>query len=173
LTKGKVDIIIIKGAPGSGKSLSAKALSNFFPSGVRMEIDNLRSMVISVDWTNQAEHISILNLSTRLVIDFLRLKYQPVIVVDTFSGNKIDGYLETLFKTDKNLSVKIFGLISSDEELEKRIATRKDGEFKDIEVCKKLNHDVLKHKQPDEVLIDTTGLSPIETARAIFDQITS
>ena len=126
-----------------------------------------------MDWTNQDEHISILKLSTSLVTDFLRLKYQPVIVVDTFSGNKIKSYLDTLFKLDKNLSVKIFGLYTSDEELEKRISTRKDGEFKDIEVCKKLNHDVLKHKHPDEFQIDTTGMSPLEVARRIFDQINS
>ena len=61
-----------------------------------MEIDNLRSMVISVDWTNQNEHINILNLSSRLVLDFLQLGFSPIIIVDTFSGDKMIKYLELL-----------------------------------------------------------------------------
>ena len=171
MTKGKVDIIIIKGAPGSGKSLSAKALSNLFPSGVRIEIDTLRSMVISVDWTNQEEHISILNLSINLVYDFYQLKFQPIIVVDTFSGNKILNYHEQLLRLNKNLSIKIYGLYVSDEELEKRIVSRKEGEFKDLGICKKLNSDVLKHKYHDEFQINTTGLLPEQTAKIIFNNL--
>ncbi len=171
--KTKEDIIIIRGAPASGKSSTAKALTKFFPSGVRMEVDNLRSMVISVDWTNQDEHISILNLSTNLVYDFYQLKYRPIIVVDTFSGNKILNYHEKLLKLNKNLSIKIFGLYVSNEELERRIGSRNEGEFKDIEVCMKLNKDVVKYKHPEEYQIDTTMLSPEETAKIIFDHIIS
>jgi chloramphenicol 3-O-phosphotransferase len=171
--KTKEDIIIIGGAPASGKSSTAKALTKFFPSGVRIEVDNLRSMVISVDWTNQDEHISILNLSTNLVYDFYQLKFHPIIVVDTFSGNKILNYHEKLLKLNKNLSIKIFGLYVSNEELERRIGSRNEGEFKDLEICKKLNRDVLKIKHPDEFQIDTTRLTPEDTARIIFDQIIS
>jgi hypothetical protein len=169
----KEDIIIIRGAPASGKSLSAKALSKYFPSGVRIEVDTLRSMVISVDWTNQAEHISILNISTGLVIEFLRKNYLPVIVVDTFSGNKLDSYLEELLKLNNNLSIKIIGLYTSIEELEKRVALRSEDEFNDLEICKKLNLDILKFKHPEEFQIDTTGISPDETAELIFDHIIS
>jgi chloramphenicol 3-O-phosphotransferase len=169
----KVDIIIIRGAPTSGKSSTAKALTKFFPSGVRIEVDNLRSMVISVDWTNQDEHISILNLSTNLVYEFHLLKFQPIIVVDTFSGNKILNYHEKLLSINKNLSIKIFGLYVSNEELESRISSRNECEFRDLEICKKLNSDLLKIKHPDEFQIDNTRLTPVETAKIIFNQVIS
>lgn len=167
----KVDIIILKGAPGSGKSQSAKCLSEFFPKGVRLEIDNLRSMVISADWTNQIEHINILNLSTRLVYDFLQLGYSPVIIIDTFSGDKILNYLEKLNQLNNEFSIRIFALYATEEELKKRIESRNNGEFKDFNICKKLNNDLLKYKHDNEFQINTTGLLPAETAKIIYDTI--
>jgi tRNA A37 N6-isopentenylltransferase MiaA len=167
----KVDVILIKGAPGVGKSQTAKSLTKYFPNGVRMEIDNLRSMVISVDWTNQNEHINILSLSTNLVIDFLKLEYSPIIVVDTFSGNKIINYIEKLKSIQNDLFVKIFGLYTSENELKKRIDLRNDDEFKDFDSCKKLNKDTIKFKQKDEILIDTTGLHSENTAKIIYENI--
>jgi tRNA uridine 5-carbamoylmethylation protein Kti12 len=119
MNDNSVDVIIIRGAPGSGKSQTAKCLSKFFQKGVRMEIDNLRSMVIAVDWTNQAEHINILGISTKLVCDFLKIGFKPVIVVDTFSGDKLLKYLTDLYSINNELSIIEFGLYTSTKELTK------------------------------------------------------
>lgn len=167
----KTDIIIIRGAPGSGKSQVAKSLSQLYPNGARMEVDTIRNMIISVDWTNQKEHINMLKASTKLVFEFLQLGFAPVIVIDTFSGDKIDSYLKTIIQLDKELSVKIFALYTTDEELKKRLSKRTNGEFKDFQICKKLNDDVLKWKQDSEFQIDTTGLSAPQTAEKIYGQI--
>jgi len=166
----KTDIIIIRGAPGSGKSQAAKSLSQFFPKGVRLEVDTIRQMVISVDWKNQQEHIDMLQASTKLVFEFLQFGYNPVIVVDTFSGDKINRYLETLYQLDENLSIKIFGLFTTDEELKRRLDLRTYAEFKDFQICKRLNDDVLKWKHESEFQVDTTGLSATQTAEKIFGQ---
>lgn len=167
MNPSKTDIIIIRGAPGSGKSQTAKCLSKYFPEGVRLEIDNLRSMVISVDWTNQTEHISILNLSTRLVFDFLELGFNPIIVVDTFSGDKMFKYLEQLHQKDENLCIRIFGLIISNDELKRRIELRKNGEFKDLTISLIINESVKRSKYEGEMQIDTTLSSPTLTASII------
>ena len=165
----KVDIIIIRGAPGSGKSQTAKSLSQFFPEGVKLEVDILRQMVISVDWKNQKEHINLLQVSTGLVYDFLKLGFTPVIVVDTFSGDKINKYLESLYQLDKTLSIKLFGLYVTDEELKGRLDLRSDPEFRDFGICKKLNDDLIKMKIRTEHQIDTTGRLPQQTAELIFN----
>lgn len=167
----KIDIIIIRGAPASGKSQTAKSLSLSFPKGVRLEVDNLRQMVISVEWENQEEHINMLQISTRLVYDFLKLGFSPVIVVDTFSGDKINKYLESLYQLDKDLSIKIFGLYTSDDELKRRLNLRSDNEYRDFGISKKINDDVLKIKHETEIQINTTGLLPIQTAKIIYDYI--
>jgi hypothetical protein len=169
----KTDIIIIRGCPASGKSQTAKSLSHYFPKGIRLEVDTLRHMVISVDWKDQQEHINLLQISTGLVHDFLRLGFSPVIVVDTFSGDKINKYLDTLNQLDKEFSIKIFGLFTTDAELKRRLDLRKDEEFKDFPICKKLNEDVLKWKHYSEYQIDTTRLSPTQTADKIYGQINS
>lgn len=167
----KTDIIIIRGCPGSGKSETAKCLSQLFPKGVRMEIDTIRNMVISVDWKNQQEHIDVLQASTKLVFEFLYLSFSPVIVIDTFSGDKINRYLETLYLHEEKLSIKIIGLYTTDEELKRRLDLRKHPEFKDYSICKRLNDDVLKWKHNRELQIDTTGLSPRQTAEKIHGQV--
>ena len=167
----KADIIIIRGAPGSGKSQTAKSLTQFFPKGVKLEVDTLRQMVISVDWKNQEEHIHLLRVSTGLVHDFLKLGFSPVIVVDTFSGDKIIKYIESLYQLDKTLSLKLFGLYVTDEELRRRLDLRSEPEFRDFGICKKLNDDLLKIKYNRECQIDTTGLLPMQTAEIIYSQL--
>lgn len=167
----KIDVIIIRGAPGSGKSLTAKSLSKLFSKGVRLEVDTIRQMLISVDWKNQQEHINMLHASTKLIIEFIQFGYKPVIVVDTFSGDKINQYINTLQQLNKNLSIKIFGLYTTDEELNIRLDLRTNSEFKDFSISKKLNDDVLKWKHNSELQIDTTCLLPFETAGIIFGNI--
>ena len=142
-----------------GKTQTAKELAKFFPTGVRIEVDNLRSMVISVNWVNQDEHIRILNISTQLVNDFFNLNYKPIIVVDTFSGDKINSYYEKLKLMNKDWQISIFGLYASENEIEKRLDLRSNDKFKDIEICKKLNNDTLKFRHEKEIQIDTTDLT--------------
>lgn len=169
----KIDIIIVRGSPASGKSQTAKELANYFPNGVRLEVDNLRKMVISVDWKSQQEHINMLQVSTGLALDFLELGFSPVIVVDTFSGNKINKYLDTLNYLNNDLSIKIFGLYTTNDELKRRLELRTNEEFKDFRICQRLNDDVIKIKYDKEFQIDTTGISGRQTAEIIYEQITS
>lgn len=167
----RIDVLIIRGAPGSGKSRTAKSLSEYFPGGVRLEVDTIRNMLISVDWKNQKEHIDMLDLSRRLVVDFLQMSYHPVIVVDTFSGDKVNRFIEALQESSSFLNIVLIGLYTSESELMKRLDERKETEFKDLEISRRLNSDVLKWKHKLEFQIDTTGLEPRETARRICNVI--
>ena len=173
LMKSAPDIIVIKGAPASGKSQTAKCLTRFFPNGVKIEVDNVRQMVVSVDGKNQAEHINLLHVSARLADEFLKLNFRPVIVVDTFSGDKIKNFMNVLKQLDASLRICVFSLHASDEVLKMRLESRPAGEFKDFGISKQLNEDVLKIKQEWEHLIDTTSLLPNQTAEIIYTNIAS
>lgn len=161
------DVIIIRGAPGSGKSHTAKCLAKHFRGGVRKEVDTLRAMVIAVDWTNQAEHRSMLSLSTRVVVEFIRRGFRPVMVVDTLGGNKLAKFLVELRSLDECLDVRAFALVTAPEVLRARVEARPADHFKDIDICEKQNADIAKHLQPSEHLVDNTALTPEETAEAI------
>ncbi|MBL0911199.1 MAG: AAA family ATPase [Bacteroidia bacterium] len=165
------DIIVIRGAPGTGKSQTSKNLALLFPKGVRMEVDTIRQMVISVDWENQQEHIHMLQASAKLGLEFLNLGCRPVIIVDTFSGDKINRFLETLYEHNKHLQIKIFALYTTDDELKRRLGLRTNGEFKNYTICKKLNDDVLRWKHESEFQINTTGLLPKQTAEKVYELI--
>ena len=166
----KPDVILVRGAPGAGKSSAAKCLARHYPTGVRLEVDALRSMVISVDWTDQDQHIQILSLATRVVRDFLALGHRPVIVVDTFSGDKLTRFLEELQSLDDSLNIRPFALVTALDVLRSRIENRGADQFRDVEVCQKLNADVLRFLHPLEQVIDNTALTPEQTADVIRQQ---
>ncbi|MEK7469904.1 MAG: AAA family ATPase [Planctomycetota bacterium] len=166
-----LDVIIIAGAPGTGKSQAARCLTSYFRDGVKVEVDVLRSMVISVDWKNQREHVDLLQVAARLTHEFHVFGFRPVIVVDTFSGDKIHGFLETLRRLNEALIIRIFGLHVSDEALLKRLKERPADEFKDFGISKKLNADVLRHGHRGGQLVDTSELTPEETAGEIYKRL--
>lgn len=162
------DLILLKGPPGVGKSTTAKLLSRHFPQGVRLEVDTLRQMVISVDWKNQLEHRMVLALSAVLAAGFLRSGCCPVLLVDTFSGDKIDGFLADFRSECPGARVFVAVLHASDRTLCERIMNREVGAFKNVEIATQINHDAIVGVRPFESLIDTTDLSPPEVVTAIM-----
>ena len=103
--------------------------------------------------------------------DFHQLNFKPVVMVDTFSGDKIIKFLSTLKQLDTSLRIRTFSLYASDDVLKKRLDGRPAGEFKDFEISRKLNLDVLKNTVDDEHLIDTSCLLPAQTAELIYREI--
>lgn len=167
MSTAPADIIILRGAPGVGKSRSAAALAAHFPSGAKVEVDALRKMVISVRWTDQEEHIKLLGLAAQVTGEFVKLGIRPVIVIDTFSGDKVDGFLAQLMRSHGPLDVRLFAMYANDAVLAQRLAGRPKGQFNDFQIARKLNADVHRVHRPEEVQIDTSALSPEQVAAQI------
>jgi predicted kinase len=167
------DVIVIRGAPGSGKSQTAKCLAARLGKGARVEVDTLRAMIIDVNWTDQAEHIGVLSLSTHAIAGFLTLGHRPVIVVDTFSGDKLERFIAELRTFQSRLDVRVFAIVTAPAVLRARVESRSADKFKDFGICAMLNSDVVKHRQPGERLIDNSSLTPEETVDVILGDRTS
>jgi len=136
--------------------------------GVRLEVDTIRQMVISVDWKDQKEHIQLLDVAASMTLDFLEHGFHPVMVIDTFSGDKINRFLEKLLVRNNAPSIKLFGLFASDDEMKRRLENRSEAEFRDALISKKLTEDMLRWKRDEELQFDTTGLVPEQTADLIY-----
>lgn len=162
------DLILLKGAPGVGKSAVAKCLSIYFASGARIEVDVLRKMVIGVKWTDQAEHRAVLTLGAQLAAGFLRSGFCPVILVDTFSGDKVDDFLNAFRAEHPQGKVCVIGLYASDDVLRARVLNREADGFRDLAVSMRINGEVVRDARSFEKLIDTSGLSPTEVAQAVL-----
>lgn len=167
------DVIVIRGAPGVGKSSTAKWLARSFPGGSRVEVDILRKMVISVNWKRQDEHILMLDVAAGLAHDLAESGFRPVIVVDTFSGDKVARFLAVLRERLQTRTFLVFSLHASETILQQRLHERPNDEFKDFHIAKRLNEDVHKFPSPGELLIETSGLSPEQVAQHIVQSIAS
>jgi hypothetical protein len=163
------DLILLKGAPGVGKSSAARQLAGLLASGVRVEVDELRRMVVAVNWTDQTEHRKLLQLGAQLAAGYLRLGFGPVILVDTFSGDKIDGFIESFRSVWTHGRIFVAVLHASDDVLRSRVLGREEGGFRDLAVSMRLNLEAVRDVRPFEWLIDTTVRSPAEVARAILE----
>ncbi len=163
------ELILFKGAPGVGKSSAARHLADRFASGVRVEVDDLRRMVVSVKWTDQSEHRKILLLSAQVAAGFLHSGFAPVILVDTFSGDKIDGFLAAFRSQRPESRVFVAVLHASDDVLRDRVHHREAGGFRDQAVSMRLNHEAARDLRSFEKLIETSALTPDEVAQAVFD----
>ena len=91
-----------------------------------------------------------------------------MIIVDTFSGDKVIGFLEALRQMGGDLAVRMFTLHVSENVLKERLEKRSGDEFKDFMISKKLNVDVLKTEANGEFRIDTSQLTPQQTAERMF-----
>jgi len=162
------DIIIIKGAPGSGKSETANILSAHFPKGVKIEVDYLRGMIISVDWENLEEHLNSLKVAANLTLDFLKFNYKPVIVIDTFSMEKEYIFINSLLDNKDNLNIKIFGLYVNEDELKKRLSERSSEQYNNFILSNEVNKEMINLKDKNIIIIDTSNKTAEDTANYIF-----
>lgn len=165
------DVIVIRGAPAVGKSTAGKLLAQNFQRGARVEVDLLRSMVINVDWGNQQEHIAMLDLSRSLVEGFVERNFCPVIVIDTFSGDKFSHFAKNLLSSKADLKIRSYALVASVSEIEKRAANRPEGLFKDVAICQKLNSETMKFLTEYDQLIDTSLMTPEDVVMTIMQTL--
>jgi broad-specificity NMP kinase len=163
------DVLLLGGAPGVGKSSAAKLLSRHCPKGVLIEVDLVRLMVISVDWGRQTEHRQMLRIAAEMARRFLSAGFGPVIVVDTFSGTKMDFFRKELARSCKGKRVDQVCLVAEPAVLRKRIEKRPKGGFKKTAVSLKINSDFLGGLAGRLRILDTTDMSPSMVADAIKD----
>lgn len=158
----EVDLLIVRGAPGVGKSTAVRRLRKLIASGAVIEVDALRGMIAAVEWVNTEQHWLALDHARLLIDAFLAKGYRPVVLVDTFSRGKL-----TRFVAGLDLSYRVASLYASEAELVRRVSGRPEGGFKDLDSCRVLNDEVAANRYEHEHLIDVTMLRPTAVAERL------
>ena len=108
MRESSIDLLIVRGAPGVGKSTAVRRLRKHIAGGAVIEVDSLRGMIAAVQWVNTEQHWVALDLARVLITSFLTKGYRPVVLVDTFSRGKL-----TRFVRDIRQSYRVVSLYAS------------------------------------------------------------
>jgi hypothetical protein len=173
------DLIVIRGAPGVGKSTLSENLKKHFPGSVGIETDSLRNMIHGVAWfpstgLNGSTHrsdehgIHAIEAAWAVCRSYRANGYRPVLLVDTFTIPHYNKIASLIHDSDPRLSWHIITLSCTDKELISRLnrrllLTRFTGRgiaFSDRESAIRVNEGVRNHRYSNETCIDTTGRSP-------------
>ncbi|HEU4561725.1 MAG TPA: AAA family ATPase [Longimicrobium sp.] len=152
-----LELIVIGGAPGCGKSTLAAQLRDLL-RGPWIDYGRLREFHLERDWSNQSPEEEAMTFENLLSIirNYIRHGYRNI-VVDDLRDHRIQQIPSVLH----DVSLRIVTLVVSDPaELRRRIETRNDG-WKDAEAAIAWNQRVLDRAcVAHECKIDVTNRSP-------------
>ena len=159
-----VDLIVVAGAPGVGKStLCAKLKSDL--GSLCLEFGNFRSPHLDPLWAeaNEDEHDMAFENLVYVINNYLRHGYGPVILTDL-----VDERLADICTVFSSRELHIFTLVLRDEgEHRRRLATRTSG-FRDQKRAVVWNRNLLSRPLYNrEVRIDVTDRDPTDIASRI------
>jgi len=175
----RFDLIVIRGAPGVGKTTLAENLKKYFPGGVGIETDPLRNMIHCIEWSPSAGPYGSLQRSEEQAVHAIEAAwaigrsyrangYRPVLLVDTFTPPRYHKIESLIHESDPSLSWHIIALSCTDRELVSRLSRRmlltrftgRGRAFSDRDSAIRVNEGVRIHRYSNETVIDTTGRSP-------------
>lgn len=152
-----IDVLILRGAPGVGKSTLGRGLRRQLDRGSVIEVDDLRGMLARVDWTSRVHHDIALSVALDALYSFLRADVRPVVLIDTFSRSRLQGIHARL--NEAGLRHYTLSLWLEPERLEARLRARTSG-FSEWEPSRVLNEEAFANRYPREELVNTTPMAP-------------
>lgn len=152
--KKNYDIIVIAGAPGSGKTTIANLLQNKLDAPL-IDFGNLRVFHLDKAWkkaNKREEEMAFENL-VFILRNYIKNEYKNVIVTDLLYDNV--ARLSRIFSG----KIIILTLVVEDKELIKRVANpKRDSGFRNEKLAQRYNHEWKTKKElRGEIKIDNSG----------------
>lgn len=119
------DVIVIRGPSGVGKSEVSRILRSLLQTGVVIDVDEVRSQLVNIDWSNSKQHTQVLTVVCGMITTYLQLGYNPCILIGTFNNKRLN-VLAKEFVSKKLLFISLF---AKDDVLLKRLLLRENSYF--------------------------------------------
>jgi len=163
------EIIVVAGAPGTGKSTVCNALRAKLDAPL-VELGRLREFHLHRGWTNKSleeEAMSFENLVT-ITQNYLRHGYKPVLITDLLEFRV--QQIPSVFSDNRFVIVT---LICGDDELKRRVLEpTRDSGYRDVKRTQEWNAMVKACPLvTNEQRLDTTGQTVVQTVEAVIDLI--
>lgn len=166
----ELDVVLVRGAPGAGKSTLGRRLRKGLTGAAVVEVDDLRAMLTQVDWTSRHHHDQALQGAFALVGGYLSAGLRPIILIDTLSRSRhaqVRAWLER-----EGHRYHSFSLWVEPSVLRTRLDQRESG-FREWEPSAVLNAEVLATRWPHETMIDAGALGPEAVAELVLSHLAS
>lgn len=150
-----LDVLVLRGAPGVGKSTLGRGLRRALTRGAVLEVDDVRAMLSKVDWADRHQHDVALAVGLDTVCGFIEHGRRPVILIDTFSRSRLRGVQARL--DGMGLRHHTLSLWLEPSLLAARLESRTSG-FKEWEPSRILNDEVRANRYRAEQLVDVSAL---------------
>jgi hypothetical protein len=165
-------LVVIGGAPGSGKTTITKHLHRHFQS-VMIEIGWLRQFHLDPAWLKASAREEAMSFENLVFIlrNYLKHDYDTILVSD-LEDHRIQQ-IPSLFKSQQFVIISL--VISNDEEHRRRILDPdRDSGYRDYTTAIAWNHALIERPQlANEHKFDNTQRSPEDACRQIIDLIAS
>lgn len=161
------DLIIVNGAPGSGKTTISKLLHKRLDSVFIDFGDNLRTPHLDILWkraSNKEENMTFENLAF-ILKNYIKNGYKDIIITD-LSDEKVLKLAKIFLKN----KVLIITLLVDNKELEKRVINpKRDSGFRNVKKAIEHNKQIIERKQlKNEIRIDNNQNNPKNTIKKII-----
>jgi len=162
----RAQLLLLRGAPGVGKTHVARCLGEQIGTGAILEVDRFRAMFVAVDWSSRVQHDAALLATMAAARALVVAGVSPVVVVDNFGRDSATRALTTL--EDITVDRLVVSLWVEEATLRDRLDARGGG-FQDRPLAALMNTEVYEMRIGGDLLVDTTGQSPEDVAGIIMD----
>jgi Cdc6-like AAA superfamily ATPase len=156
------DVLIIRGAPGTGKTTTAKHLARCFSKGIVIEVDSFRRMINGISWDSHQHHFDAIAAASAAARSYIAAGYRPVIFVDTLGF----GSLELAMRALEGTSVSVYSLVCSTRALYVRLWRRIRG-YRNVRNAIRFNDHIRDDVREFSTLIDSSRLAADKVSRKI------
>lgn len=161
------EIIIISGAPGSGKTTISNLLRKKLKNSPLIDFGWLREYHLDAQWKKANEKEEAMSFENLIFIlkNYLKHGYKNIIVNDLQDYRIIQ--IPKIFSKHNYKIISL--LVNNDSELKRRVLSKRDSGFKNTNAAQAWNNKIIRRKNvKNEYKIDNTHRKPEKTVAEIL-----